>query len=380
MRGYLFMIVLFFGANLIAQQTKEEQHVEKKAKERTNNAAPAYNNQIESEMDEAPTEEVLDQVQLQTVVLKNASQNLQQVLQEVKYNSSQKTPTPKQTQKLNYELIKIRDVNENAFEYHLYNYKVGNYDFDRIDDLKAAAKLQPNHPEVLKSLSAYHYILGDESALKQQLIKMNAAKHFSTELTRFASDVLESLPKNSVLITHGDDDTYPLLIEQFVNSTRKDVQIISLDHIQSETYRDELKKKGFKFPNSNIIDPSYFKEFVNQNKRNLIVATTVPRNYLQTIKGQLQVDGLGFKVVKTKSDKDGARLSKLYESTIKPSLQNAKASGYNKLISNYLPFLFEVRNYWVDKGDLEKVKEVESEIIEIGRRTNRLEQILKMLK
>lgn len=381
MRGYLIIIVLLFGSNLMAQQNKEEQQLEKKTKERSNsNVAPVYSNEAEPEMDEAPAGKILDQVQVQSSVLINASQNLQQTLNEIKQMPSQKTPTSEQVQKLNYELIKIRNVNENAFEYHLYNYKVGNFDFDRIDDLKTAAKLQPNHPEVLKSLSAYHYILNNDAALKQQLVKMNAAKHFSSELTGFASDVLKSLPKNSILITHGEDDTYPLLIEQYVNSTRKDIQIISLDHLQSETYRDQLKKKGFKLPKSNIINTTYFKEFVLDNKSNLVLATSIPKSYLQTVKDHIKVEGLGFSIEKFGNEKDDTQLLKLYEKTIKPSLQTKKESGYRKVLSNYLPFLFEIRNYWVGKGDLEKVKEIESEIIDIGKRTNQLEQILKMLK
>jgi hypothetical protein len=264
--------------------------------------------------------------------------------------------------------------------YHLYNYKVGNYDFERIGDLQTAAKLQPNHPEVLKSLSAYHYILNNEEALKQQLVKMDAAKHFSSELTSFASDVLISLPKNAILITHGEDDTYPLLIEQYVNSTRKDIQIISLDHLQSETYREQLKKKGFELPKSNVINTAFFQDFVTLNKSNLIIATSLPKSYLQTIKSEVQVEGLGFGVEQSGNKNDADQLVKLYENTIQPSLQRKKESGYRKVLSNYLPFLFEVRNYWVKTGDLEKVKELESEIIDIGKRTNKLEQVLKMLK
>jgi hypothetical protein len=91
---------------MIAQQGKEEQKIEKKTKERSNsNVAPAYLNEVETEMDEAPAGKILDQVQVQSSVLINASQNLQQTLIEIKQMSSQKTPTSKQFQKLNYKLL-----------------------------------------------------------------------------------------------------------------------------------------------------------------------------------------------------------------------------------------------------------------------------------
>lgn len=378
MKEYLFIIVLLFSSNLVAQSTVEEK-TEKKTKSRNNsNVAPAYCNDVKLELDQEPSGSSLSSNLSATI--SDASIKLERTFGEIKQMSTRKTPTPDQFQKLNYELIKIKNANQNAFEYHLYYYKVGNYDFDRIHDLKMAEKLQPNHPEVLKSLSAYHYIMDDEKSLKNQLIQMDAAKHFASELTSFANDVLKSLPKNAVLITHGDDDTYPLLIEQYINSTRKDVQIISLDHLQSKTYREKLNQEGFKLPRGEIINTSYFKEFVLLNEKDLIIATSVPKTYLETIKDKIHVEGLGLSIENNTQSSSGKRQAQLYDNTIKKALQEKLDHKYGKIISNYLPFLFEVRNYWIDQGNTSKIKEVEADIIEIGKLSNKLEQVLKMLK
>lgn len=378
MKTYLFILILLSNASLISQEVKEEQS-EKKSKPRSNsNIAPAYNQKDENEFNQEPASNSFDQIQ--SSVLSEASQNLRQTLNQIKQMSTQKTPTTEQVQKLNYELIKIKNVNKNSFEYHLYNYKVGNYDFDRIDNLKKAAKIQPNHPEVIKSLSAYNYILNDEKALKDVLNKMNEAKYFSTALNSFANDVLQSLPKNSILITHGEDDTYPLLISQYINSIRKDVQIISLDHLQSKTYRENLKKTGLKLPKSNVINISFFKQFVTLNHKNLVIATSIPKDYIQTIQDRIEVEGLGFRINDKKNTQRLKRQVNLYERTIRPALQKQFKGGYNNILSNYLPLLFEVRNYWIDQGNLSEVREIEKVILEVGKLSNNLVQVTQMLK
>lgn len=381
MRTYFFLIILLFSVSVVAQTTEEEKSVQEKQekKERSNsNIAPANKSEPKLDQDEAPKGNSFTSVQ--SSVISNASLNIQRTFEEIKRMQDQKTPKSKQVQQLNYELIKIKNANQNAFEFYLYNYKIGNYDFDRIEDLKMAAKMQPNHPEVLKSLSAYYYIQDEKASLKQQLSKMHSAKHFSSELSGFASDVLNSMPKNTVLITHGEDDTYPLLIEQFVNNTRQDVKIVSLDHLQSEDFRNKLKRDGILIPASQTINTSFFKEFVKQNKNKAVIATSVPKNYLNTISNNVYVEGLGFGFKINSELSNGKQLAKLYDESIKFSLRGKMNRNYNSLISNYLPFLFEVRNYWIDQENTQKVKEVEADIVEIGKLSNKLEQILKMLK
>ena len=380
MRTYFFLFVLLFSVSVVAQSTEQEKS-EKKKTERTNsNVAPAYNNQPELEIDEAPKGSSFSS--LQSSVISNASLNIQKTFEDIKKMSSQKTPTSKQIQKLNYELIKIKNANQNSFEYYLYNYKIGNYDFDRIEDLKMASKLQPNHSEVIKSLSAFHYIQGNTQLLEAQLLKMHSAKHFTSQLTGFAKDVLKSMPKNAILITHGEDDTYPLLIEQYINNIRQDVKVISLDHLQSEDYREKLREEGLAIPLGNNINTSFFKEFVTQNSEKIVIATSLPKSYLGTVSNSLNVEGLGFNVSPNKKSKSQQKnLVKLYDEHINKALnQKLNSGGYNKLLGNYLPLLFEIRNYWIDKSNAGKVDEIESQIIRIGKKTDRLEQILQMLK
>ena len=314
------------------------------------------------------------------VRLKSFELNVYEVQSELKMISSssvRKSPTLFQKEQMQLRLNEIAQINNQSFEYHLLNYQVGNYDFSKFESLEIAAKLKPSDAIVLKELSAYCYIMNDESKLIQHLASLNAMLVFSKGLELFAVNVLESLPENSVLITHGEQDTYPLLIQQKIKRFRSDVEIISLDHLQSKDYRKRMKKSDFKMPNQDVIDTQFFSEFMRLNSsKNIIVASSVPRPYLEKAK-QLKNVGLGFSFDNRVAD--GYNL-KLYEKGLKNTINNhINQSKEGSLLTNYLPFLFSVRNDYIQKGDKNSIEYIDSIINEIGQKSNKVNQVKALL-
>ena len=59
----------------------------------------------------------------------------------------------------------------------------------------------------------------------------------------FASNYLNSLEKDAVIFTFGDNDTYPLWYAQEVEGIRPDVRIINLSLLMQDTYYDNLRRK-----------------------------------------------------------------------------------------------------------------------------------------
>lgn len=260
---------------------------------------------------------------------------LQSELKTIALSPISKSPTQYQQLQMEAQLNEIGRLNANSFEYHLLNYQVGNYDFSRIESLKAAERIKPNDGNVLKELSAYAYIQNDEKELIKYLNRLNSQRVFSKDLEVYAADVLKSLPKNSVLISHGESDTYPMLIQQKINNIRKDVEIISLDHLQSMDYRKKMKAKGFIMPKSEIINTDFFQDFIELNKsKNIIAAASIPQPYLKTGK-QMSTVGLGFSFDKDKADDYNL---KFYESEFKTSIQNhVNTAKDGQILTNYLP-------------------------------------------
>ena len=62
----------------------------------------------------------------------------------------------------------------------------------------------------------------------------------------FAMNVLNSIPQNGILITYGDNDTFPLWYMQMVENYRRDVVVINESLSYSEWYREQVLKN---YPN-----------------------------------------------------------------------------------------------------------------------------------
>lgn len=154
----------------------------------------------------------------------------------------------------------------------------------------------------------------------------------------FATSSLDSCPQNAILITNGDNMTFPLYYLQQVMNYRSDVRVINYDVLNIDTHIDKLKKKFLASDALNIsiphatyidgkeklyplqvdtdqpIDVTILSKFI-QNKNSRLLWNKRRRNY---------VPGTAFRI-----KLDTTRLAKEYAS------HNYQASYKSEIIWSY---------------------------------------------
>lgn len=76
----------------------------------------------------------------------------------------------------------------------------------------------------------------------------------------FARDYLESCPKNAILFTNGDNDTYPLWYAQNVEKLRTDVRVINYSLLGASEYADQLRAQTYESaPIKFILEPEDYR-------------------------------------------------------------------------------------------------------------------------
>jgi hypothetical protein len=80
----------------------------------------------------------------------------------------------------------------------------------------------------------------------------------------FAMNILSSIPQNGILITYGDNDTFPLWYMQMAENYRRDIAVINETLSYSEWYRKQVLKN---YPDLKIVenDGNFIRKIIENN-------------------------------------------------------------------------------------------------------------------
>lgn len=326
-----------------------------------------------SKLNEGSKAEMIDEME-------EVQMSFSQTYQQVSTKRTQRTPTLAQQQLMDENVELLAKNAPASFEYHLYSYISGNYDLSLIEHLKTAEKLNPTNMDVQLQMAAYYIIKDDTKNAEIYLQKLIDRNRFSNELLNYAEDLLLSVKANGTLITHGFDDTFPLVYLQLKKGVRADVTIISLDLLQSQSYRSKLMADGYKISKETFVDVKYFQNFLELNaSKNLAVSMTVPKEYVKDVQARLFPSGLVFDYSLEKEYSNFYRNELLWNKELQRKSLNQPALQQTKVLNaNYLPMLFQLRGVYLANNQPENLSEIDKWIDSIAVQCNKYEQVQKL--
>ena len=273
------------------------------------------------------------------------------VRQNAKSNKFQRTPLSAEQSEMDAKVKQLELISPNSWEYQLAYYLAGNYNLDRSLALEKAYQMNPENLEVQKQYVSLTYMTGDTVSAQNALSLMSVNDVISMEVASYTSDVLTSCSMNSTLITHGFEDTYGALFNQFSHQLRSDVKVISLDFLQSPQYRQALEGKGYVLPKSTKIDVGYLSQFCYLNAdKELFLSVTIPRSYLEPLSKKLFPVGVTFEYTDKPAEDLPIRQENLwFEQLNKYGLTEGEERS--KFAMNYIPLLLYLEQKYIQEGN-----------------------------
>ena len=312
-----------------------------------------------------------------TSQLNSTYNNYSSVQKKVKTQSTQRSPSEEQQSQINELAEDMITIDPNSVVTNISYYEAGNYDVKRSSYIDNASKISPKHPDVLKYKVANAIILQDSAEAKVNLNTMVAQQVLSPEIQLYGQDIVQSACGNSTLITHGFIDNYGATFSQLNNTATCDheLTIVSLDFLQSETYREVLKQKGYVLPVNEKVDVAYLKDFCEKNEaKKIALSMTIPRPYLEPLVPKLSPVGIVFEY-RASPERTFNEIEYCWNEKLnKKNLRGYSSPTSNSLSANYLPSMFFLLNYYRDTGQLKKQAEMENEIHYVKQKAGLLQK------
>tara|TARA_B110000285_G_scaffold121472_1_gene137341 strand:- start:1723 stop:2871 length:1149 start_codon:yes stop_codon:yes gene_type:complete len=283
-----------------------------------------------------------------------------------------------------------------TFEYNHIKYWNGSFDEKKglSPYLKKAYELDSDRPETYPAMFTYFYLQRDTSNVKNISEKWFASNDMSSGVYAWCRNMLMSCDKNAILITVGDNDTYPALLLQNQKHVREDVSVINLYLISIKEFQDKyfaelqipLMDKGEKdFASVTEYHEAICAHIRKNSDRSFYYTQSHWWNSPEELKEKMYITGLTYKYSEDRFN-NVAVLQKNYEQHflldyLKIDLQyDISQSIINRNSMSYLAPFITLYGHYKITDDLSALKRIEALILMIAKRSGNVEDVEKMLK
>ncbi len=283
----------------------------------------------------------------------------------------------------------------NTYEYHLISYEKSGGDIAQIDHLHKAYEIAPDRFDTYPNFLSYYERIGDVNQAKLFAKKWYDSGEISSGVLSWNYNVLMSLEENAVLITHGDNATYPLWILQHVKNIRPDVAVLNVHLIMQDAYRNYIFSKNSIAPfpkNSTHFSDgkaNYYDAVTNHvlthSQRPVYLSTTMSNDLRDQHSDNLYWVGLVFKHSEQEFD-NVSILKNNYENNfltdyLKVDLTNdISQKVVHEMNLNYIPPFMVLHKHYRQSGEFTKANNLKDLTIKVAKNGGKEKEIRSYLE
>lgn len=288
----------------------------------------------------------------------------------------------------------------NSFEYHYAAWWNGGNKQEEFPHLEKAYQIRPDDAELSDDFISHYELEGNKEQMQSFCRKWYATRTVSPALLNYHYNVLISLEKNAVLVTSGDNDTYPVWLLQYAKGVRPDVTVLNTGLIGMPEYREKLLKDNGLGGDPSLLDmskregvswPDAMAEFLQSvaqktEKRPVYFALTASPEYTTRVREDLYTVGLVSRYSPKRLD-NIALLKKNWEKYHLDYLDFAPYDEnylFNKqllpqLNMNYITPAVLLYEHYILAGDREDAEQMSNFALRIGRAGGQEEDVQNYL-
>ena len=276
-------------------------------------------------------------------------------------------------------------------------------DIHDISVAQEAYKLRPDRPDTYYTFISHYEVYGKADKMREFCWKLYRSKDIAPWLLNYNYNVLMSTEKDAILITNGDNDTYPCWVLQQALGIRPDVTVVNISLSPTKDYlQNKLQKRGIridipaikqKLKSENTFDRGNFIREVCREINDsypevpIYFAFTVYPDFYKSIKDDLYVVGLAYRYSPERID-NLAYLKKNLEQHFRLDYltndwYNENALGKNirqHMHMNYVVPMIMLAEHYHISGEAEAAEKWKTLALKVAEETGKKAEILEDLK